>query len=230
MAAKKQRRAKTKNGDGRIRAYNQRIIMRAAIKVFAKKGYDGTRISEIAKVSRLPKPNVYYYFKTKDAIYRTIIKNLLAAWDKALEELDPARDPAEAIAGYIRAKLEYSRKHTAESKIFANENARGATQLTPADIRHMKEHTWERERVFRAWIDSGRMDPVDTQHLFIMLWAATQFYADFDAMARTGLDTKALAAGHFEQAAQTITRIILKGCGIDMPAQRTPRARLHARK
>ncbi len=50
-------------------------------------------ISEIAKVSGLPKPNVYYYFKTKEAIYKAIIKDLLAAWDKALEELDPARDP-----------------------------------------------------------------------------------------------------------------------------------------
>jgi AcrR family transcriptional regulator len=230
MAAKKQRRVKAKNGEGRIRTRNQRIIMRAAIKVFAKKGYDGTRISEIAKVSGLPKPNVYYYFKTKDAIYKAIIRDILTAWDEALEELDASRDPGEAIAGYIRAKLEYSRKHTDESKIFANESARGAPLLTPANIRHMKEHTWERERVFRAWIEAGRMDPVNIQHLFIMLWATTQFYADVDAMARAGLDTRALSAGHFEQAEQTIVRIVLKGCGIDQLAKVAQKARSRARK
>ncbi len=230
MAAKKQRRVKVKNGEGRIRTRNQRIILRAAIKVFAKKGYDGTRISDIAKVSGLPKPNVYYYFKTKEAIYRAVIKDILTAWDKALEELDAARDPGEAIAGYISAKLEYSRKHADESKIFAYESARGAPLLTPATMRHMKEHTWERERVFDAWIKAGRMDPVSVQHLFIMLWATTQFYADVDAMARTGLDTRALSAGHFEQAEKTITRIVLKGCGIDMPAKTTPKAKPRARK
>ncbi len=89
----------------------------------------------------------------------------------------------------------------------------------------MKEHTWARERVFRAWIKAGRMDPIDTQHLFIMLWATTQFYADFDAMARTGLDTKALSAKHFKEAAETITRIVLKGCGIDTPSVRGTKSR-----
>ena len=214
MPGSAQRRKKRKNGDGRIRVRNQRIIIKAAIKVFARKGYDGTRIAEIAKVSGLPKPNIYYYFKSKEAIYRAIIKDLLAAWDKALEELDAGRDPAEAIAGYIRAKLDYSRKHRDESKIFANENVRGARHLDAADTRHIRERTRARERVLRDWIATGRMDPVATPHLFILLWAATQFYADFDAMARTGLNARALGTAHFDDAAETITRIVLKGCGI----------------
>lgn len=220
MAVAHRRHQKKKNGDGRIRVRNQRIIIRAAIKVFARRGYDGTRIAEIAKVSGLPKPNIYYYFKSKEAIYDAIIKDLLTAWDTALEELDASRDPAEAIAGYIRAKLDYSRRHKDELKIFANENVRGARHLGAAAVRHIRERTRARERVFRGWIASGRMDAVKTPHLFIMLWATTQFYADFDAMARTGLDARTLGASQFAEAAETITRIILKGCGVEPPSRR----------
>ncbi len=215
MAVAQRRSKKRKSADGRIRVRNQRLIIEAAIKVFARRGYDGTRIAEIAKVSGLPKPNIYYYFRSKDAIYRAIIKDLLTAWDKALEELDPARPPAEAIAAYIRAKLDYSRRHKDESKIFANENVRGASHLGAAEIRHIRARTRERERVLKDWIAAGRMDAVETSHLFIMLWASTQFYADFDAMARTGLGGKTLTARQFDRAAETITRVILKGCGIE---------------
>lgn len=228
-----QNRAKTRNGEGRIRVRNERLIIQAAIKVFARKGYDGARISEIAKLSGLPKPNVYYYFKTKEAIYRAIVRDLIESWDKALDELDESRNPAEAIAGYIRAKIDYSRRHMEESKIFANETVRGAKLLTAADIRHMREQTKQRDRVLQKWIDAGLIDPVDTRHLFILLWATTQFYADFDSLARMALDTKTLGAVQFEQAAATITQIVLKGCGIAMPlrksAKNSVRGRIKAR-
>ena len=49
----------------RIGDRNRRRILDAAIEVFALRGYDGARIAEIAERSRLPKANVYYYFRTK---------------------------------------------------------------------------------------------------------------------------------------------------------------------
>lgn len=36
-----------------------------------------------------------------------------------------------------------------------------------------------RAAVFQAWIDAGKMDPVDPVHLIFLLWGSTQHYADF---------------------------------------------------
>jgi TetR/AcrR family transcriptional regulator len=58
------------------------------------------------------------------------------------------------------------------------------------------------------------MDPVDPIHLFILLWGTTQYYADFDVLAKSHLQTARLGAAEFERAAETITAIVLKGCGI----------------
>ena len=200
--------------DKRIRARNKARILAAAVEILAARGFDGTSIAEIAALSGLPKANVYYYFKAKKAIYQTIITSLIGEWDKALAHLTVERHPAEAIADYIRAKLEFSRKHRLESKMFANEAVHGGKFLTRQDRAHMQAITVEKAKVFRAWARAGQMDPVDPMHLFIMLWASTQFYADSEILAANALDTKRLRAADFDRARAVITAIVLKGCGV----------------
>jgi len=197
----------------RIRARNKKAILDAAIGVFARKGYDGTSIAEIAKLSGLPKANVYYYFKTKKAIYTTIIADLIGEWDAALAHLRADREPADALADYIRAKLEFSRKHPEQSKMFANEAVHGGRFLTRKDRAHMQAITVEKAKVFEGWAKAGKMDPVHPMHFFIMLWAATQFYADFDVLACNALETRRITALDFRVAEDTITGVVLKGCG-----------------
>ena len=204
--------------DRRVGDRNRARILEAAVEVFAIRGYDGARIAEIAERSQLPKANVYYYFRTKRAIYETIIGNLVTDWDAALAQLDAARDPGEALSSYIRAKLEFSRKRTAQSRMFANEVVHGGRFLSRTVRRHMHAATAEKAKVFQSWIKAGLMDPVDPLHLFILLWGATQFYADFGVMAKNGLGVQRLTSAHFDAAAETVAQIVLKGCGIQLRA------------
>jgi TetR/AcrR family transcriptional regulator len=192
---------------------NRARILDAAVGVFARKGFDGARIAEIAQRSGLPKANVYYYFRNKHAIYETVIASLIAEWDHALSHLDAARDPADALASYIQAKLDFSRNRTTRSKMFANEVVHGGRFLSRAVLRHMK-----------AWEKAGRMDPVEPLHLFILLWGSTQFYADFSVMARNALGVRRLDRAHFDAAAETITHVVAKGCGIRLKEHARPRA------
>jgi len=200
--------------DRRIRARNKRRILDAATIVFSRKGFDGASIAEIAQRSRLPKANVYYYFKTKQAIYATIIANLIDEWDNALAHLRADCEPADALADYVRAKLEFSRQHAAQSKMFANEVVHGGRFLSRASRAHIHAATVEKAKVFEGWAKAGKMDPVHPMHLFILLWAATQFYADFDVMAKNALATRRVSARDFDAAATMITGVVLKGCGI----------------
>ncbi len=201
---------------------NRAIILDAATDVFALRGFDGARIAEIAERAKLPKANVYYYFRTKMAIYETIVRDLVAQWDAALTELDVARHPADALAGYIRAKLEFSRTRTTQSKMFANEVVHGGRFLSRSVRQHMHAITAEKAKVFEAWVNAGLMDPVDPRHLFILLWASTQFYADFGVMARNGLGVTRLTTDDFEKATETIAHIVMKGCGVRLDRRDRP--------
>src|SRR6478672_3691271 len=121
--------ARARDPEDRIRERNRRLIIKAGIEVFSRKGFDGARIAEIAEASGLPKANVYYYFSSKEEIYTAIIAHLIRGWDDALKQLSPEREPAEAFEAYIRSKLEYTRKNITESRLFANEIIQGARFL-----------------------------------------------------------------------------------------------------
>jgi len=203
--------ARARNPEERISERNKRIIIKAGIEVFSRKGFDGTRIAEIAEASGLPKANVYYYFSSKEEIYTAIIARLIAGWDDALKYISPEREPADAFRLYIRAKLDYTRKNAAESRLFAGEMIHGARFLKRKDREHIRQMTDAYVKVVDGWINDGKMLPVDPRHLFIMLWAATQFYSDFEPAAVDGLGKTRLKAEDFEAAAVTITDTILRG-------------------
>lgn len=195
----------------RIRARNERRILRAATEIFSRKGFDGTRIAEIAQRAELPKANVYYYFPSKEDIYRAVIRRLIEGWDRALEEIRADREPEEALAAYVAAKIAYTRKNAAESRVFANEIIRGARFLGREHRAHMAAVTRERAEIIEGWIAAGKLAPVDPRHLFILLWSATQFYGDFEPLACDALGTKRLRVADYEAAARTITETVLRG-------------------
>lgn len=209
------------DADGRVGARNKARILRAATEVFSAKGFDGTRIADIAAAAGLPKANVYYYFSGKEAIYRAIIADLLRGWDAALDWLSADREPAEAIALYVEAKLDYSRRHSAESRLFANEVIRGGRFLARADMARMRASTRRKAAVIEAWIAAGKLRPVDPGHFFVLLWSATQFYAEFAPMACMALETHRLRKADFVAAAQTIAALVLHGCGVPAPRRGT---------
>lgn len=189
--------------DSRIRARNKERILNAAVDLFADKGFHGTAMEQIAQASGLLKANVYYYFPTKESIYTALIERLIEGWDLAFEHIVPERELRDAIAAYIRARLEYSRRHAAE--------LRGAQLLEQRQGRHIRDVTTQRAHVVEEWIRWGQMAPADPRHFFIMLWSATEFYADFGAMAADVLEKRRLTRRDFDAAAETITRVILDG-------------------
>ena len=199
----------------RAREKKENKILRAAERVFVKKGFDGTRMEDIAKASGLAKANVYYYFKTKKEVYRRIISELHDEWGKAFEEISADREPKEALTAYIKAKLRYSKEHSIVSKIFAGEVVRGSFLVAKSEKEHMRNLTAEKCRVIQSWIDQGKMNQVDPAHFLLLIWSATQFYADFEQNAKIALDVSRLSDKDYENAEKLICDVVLRGCGLN---------------
>jgi len=54
-------------------------IVDAAFEEFAVKGYAGTRLEDVAARARVSKGLPYLYFKTKEALFRAVIKSVITA-------------------------------------------------------------------------------------------------------------------------------------------------------
>jgi len=199
---------------GQIRIENQKKILQAAEIEFAKSGFNGASMMSIAKRAGIPRPNLHYYFANKQELYSRILMDILTLWDEVFDKFTADDDPVDAIGAYIRAKVMYSKTNPLASKIFANEMIHGAPHLTEYLNHDYRQWLHQKSAVIQAWIDQGKMDPVDPFYLIFLIWGSTQHYADFSVQVTAVIGKKSLSDQDFDQIADNLTHIILKGCGI----------------
>ncbi len=171
----------------RIQARNSTAILEAALEVFSTHGFRGATLDQIADVAGLSKPNLLYYFPSKEAVHTTLLSQLLHTWLDPLRALNPQGDPVSEIMGYIRLKLELSRDFPRESRLFANEILQGAPRMRAVIEGELKTLVDEKAAVLTLWMDQGRIARMHPVHLLFSIWALTQHYADFDVQVRAVL-------------------------------------------
>ncbi|MBN8185542.1 TetR family transcriptional regulator C-terminal domain-containing protein [Salipiger thiooxidans] len=168
----------------RIQLRNRKKIMTAALEVFSQHGYRGATLDQIAEAAGMSKPNLIYYFDGKEAIHVAVLNALMDEWLAPLAEMDPDGDPLQEILGYIRRKMEMSRKYPRESRLFANEILQGAPRMAPHLESTLKPLFEEKCALIEGWAADGRLAQTDARQLVLSIWAITQHYADFEAQIR----------------------------------------------
>jgi TetR/AcrR family transcriptional regulator len=136
----------------RIQAQNEGLILDAALDVFSVYGYRGSTVDQIAAKCGLSKPNLLYYFRRKEDIYRAVLERTLADWLAPLRALDAAGDPADELTRYISAKMRLSRERPEASRLFANEILHGAPVIGAFLRGPLRELVDAEAAVIRAWI------------------------------------------------------------------------------
>lgn len=206
---------------GRIRQSTMAHIVSTSERVFAQAGYEGASMVELAAAAKLPKANLHYYFGNKEGLYRAVLGNILALWISATDDVKAENHPAEAFTRYIRTKMAESKSRPYASKVFANEILHGAAHLRSYLANDMRTVVKEKSKVVNEWIAKGLMDEIDPAHLFFAIWAMTQTYADFEAQIRPVLGVEKMSPEIYDRGAETIVKLVLKGCGITGAARRT---------
>ncbi len=187
--------------ESRIQKKNQAAILAAGLEVFSQYGFRGSTLDQIAQAAGLSKPNMLYYFSSKDAIYVALLSRLLGDWMKPVYAINPAGDPVEEILQYAKIKLDMSRLYPAESRLFANEIIQGAPRIGNVLSGELHDTMQSLAKVVEGWVKQGRIRPVHPYHLFFTIWSMTQHYADFDKQVRAvmgGEDPFIGAEAHLE--------------------------------
>ncbi|AMO50100.1 Transcriptional regulator, TetR family [Enterobacter sp. FY-07] len=200
---------------GRIRQDNEAIILPAAERVFARFGFRGATMQQIADAAALPKANLHYYFGNKQNLYLRVLENILDDWLSPLEGISAQADPKTAIAGYVRRKISFSFNRPAASKLFANEILQGAPVVHPLLKTDLRQLVAEKARILDGWIAQGQLRALDTTHFFFTVWSMTQTYADFDIQiaAVSGEDPTSEAAQ--ARATAHVLSSVWRMCGLE---------------
>jgi TetR/AcrR family transcriptional regulator len=186
----------------RIQQRNRELILDAALEVFSLHGFRGATLNQIAEGAGLSKPNLLYYFSSKEDVHTALLTGLLDTWLDPLRAMNPAGEPLQEILGYVRRKLDLARDFPRESRLFANEILQGAPRMRGAIEGDLRDLVQEKAFVLTRWMDENRIARVDPVHLIFSIWALTQHYADFDVQVRAVLgadhDPFAEAGGFLE--------------------------------
>jgi TetR/AcrR family transcriptional regulator len=193
-----------------IRRQNQDVILAAAEEVFAERGFAGASMSEIARRAQLPKANLHYYFGTKEELYRAVLDDILTAWRQDMDGFCADADPKLAVSAYIRSKLQFSKRRASGSKVFANEIIHGAGVIGEALGDLVTKGIAGKDKVVEEWAARGLIAPVDGRHFFIILWAITQHYADFEVQVRKALGKERLSDSDWDEITYQVETFVLR--------------------
>ena len=174
----------------RIQREKRLLIQKAALQVFSEFGLRGATLDKIAKACGLTKPNILYYYSSKDEIYAEVLQSLLEEWIRPLKDISENGDPLTEILKYVQKKLTMSKTKKQESKLFATEILHGAPLTQNILAGSLKETVDDKVKLLNKWISEDKIAPVDPYHLIFSIWSMTQHYADFDVQVYSLLNTK----------------------------------------
>src|SRR5579863_7029391 len=94
-------------------------ILQAAVRLFARKGYEATSTREIVEAAGVTKPMIYYYFKNKEGLCEAVLNRFLSHFSSRLRAvIDEAREPRDYLVEVVWAHLDYCREHRDFAKFF----------------------------------------------------------------------------------------------------------------
>ncbi len=191
----------------------RRLILDAAVRVFARQGFHACRVSDIADEAGVAYGLVYHYFASKDEVLDTLF---IERWEVMLElirEVDaeplPVREKLGAIASFI---IDSYRHDPDLMKVIIVEVTRAANSFGDTHIGTIRDayeliagivEEAQREGAFKPEIEAQ--------------FAAMAFYGVIEQLL-TGwiFDLRPQGAGDFERAKALVIEIVCGG--LEVPA------------
>jgi len=95
-----------------VRDAKTALILDAGMKVFAEKGFHGTRLEDIAAAAGFSKAALYNYYDSKESIFLSLaVREYERLYEKLRSQVDPSQPLAVNLERALRAILELCGEH-----------------------------------------------------------------------------------------------------------------------
>ena len=170
----------------------ERVVAAAAAE-FAARGYAGASVDRIARAARLNKAMIYYHFKSKDALYREILRDMFGAVRIRVGAVAASQaSPEEKIRAYIDAIADEAEARPHFPPIWLREIAEGAAHVDASTLGYVRDVLGALGAIIAEGVRAGRFEP--TQALLVQggIIAPLMFFLATAPLrkriARTGAD------------------------------------------
>ena len=191
----------------------RRLILDAAIRVFAKQGFHACRVSDIADEAGVAYGLVYHYFGSKEEILNTLFTERWQVMLDAIAEIDakqdvPARDKLYLVASFI---IDSYRIDPDLMKVIIVEVTRAANSFGRAHLPTIREAYDGIAKIVEDARDAGEFKPEISSQ-----WAAMCFYGAIEQLLSGWIfDLLPRGDDEFEQAKELVVETICGGLEVE---------------
>lgn len=127
-------------------------ILNEAAKLFRRKGFDGTSMQDIAENVGMLKGSIYYYFNSKNEIFREVlIKGISPVLKNAEFIITKNLSPRKKLRELLQSHLQYILNNNYSLVIFFREKERIPANETQKYIQSRNRY----EKIFREVLEKG---------------------------------------------------------------------------
>ena len=150
-------------------------VLAAAEAVFAERGYAGATTREIAERAGIGKRMLFYYFPTKDAVYRAvlerIVQGLVAIFEASRNQPGPI-----GLAESIEGITHFTAQNLQATKVWMREIIDGGPHLADLTQKHLADMYRQAGTTVARNMEAGIFRPGDPVHVMTSVGGVTLFY------------------------------------------------------
>ncbi|HEX2113853.1 MAG TPA: TetR/AcrR family transcriptional regulator [Alphaproteobacteria bacterium] len=204
---------------------NKRRILAAATEAFARDGYGGARINEIARRAGTNKRMLYHYFGGKDGLYVAVLEEAYAAFRAAERKLSiDALTPKRGLRRLIEFTFDYCAENPHFIALLNNENLYQGRHLRgSARVRALYPPLIDsiRKLLARGRAAGAFRNGVDPARLYISIAALGYFYFSNVHTLSVALDRDLSAPAERRAQRNHVVDLVLSSLRLDTRAAAT---------
>jgi TetR/AcrR family transcriptional regulator len=196
-------------------------ILAAAERHFAERGFDATRLDDIATEVGIRRAAIFYYFRDKQELHAAVLDELFGDWTAAL----PAGgSPVDRLEASLIGWIDYVARRPTVARLILREAATAEPGVVSQFVRAGSAVDWLRT-VIDEGIASGEMKPLIEPYRFMSLMGGvTVFHLAAMPWLTTGAAPEPSSPSELAKHKREILLIARTMLGIDARRRSAPRA------
>jgi TetR/AcrR family hemagglutinin/protease transcriptional regulator len=128
------------------------LLLRCALRVFARRGIGAARHAEIARVARVSVPTVFVYFPTRKALVNAILEEVARFFTEMAETVHSKSEPApDLILRHLRAFADAVDTHPDHTRVLLEWSTALRDEMWPLFLRFQEKIIALIGRTIRRW-------------------------------------------------------------------------------
>lgn len=152
--------------DPELQARRREEIIEIATRLFARDGFAGTDLQDVADELGVGKGTLYRYFPSKCALFQAAVDHVMISMRRVIDgAIETVEDPIEKIAVAIQRYLMFFQNHPENVELLIQERSEFRDRKNPTYFAHREANAERWHELYRGLMRDGRVREMPVERI-----------------------------------------------------------------